>query len=192
MPDHHSNLKDSELIRQTLDGDKSAFGVLIRRYQNRLFNSMVHILRSETDAEDAVQDAFVLAFTKLSTFKGKSQLFTWLYRIAYNVAVTRMRQRKPVVSLDGKPDQSRMDFPDPGPAPDDRMHRGEQVSELNRALDRLSEEHRSILILREMDELDYDAISEILDLPIGTVRSRLHRARHQLREILEGMLDRSG
>lgn len=187
MPESEANLGDSELIRRTLDGDTAAFGWLIRRYQDRLYNSMVQILRSESDAEDAVQDAFVLAFTKLASFKGRSQLYTWLYRIAYNVAVTKMRQRKPTVSLEGKPDQAKMDFPDPGPAPDDRINREEQISELHLALGRLSDEHRSILVLREMDELEYDSISEILDLPIGTVRSRLHRARHHLREILEGL-----
>lgn len=189
MLEDNSNLDDSELIRMTLAGDSNVFGVLIRRYQDRLYNSMVHVLRSDTDAEDVVQDAFVLAFTKLASFKGRSQLFTWLYRIAYNVAVTKMRQRKPTVSLDGKPDHSRLDFPDPGPAPDDRLNRDEQAQELSKALGRLSLEHRSILILREMDELDYDAISEILDLPIGTVRSRLHRARSQLKEILESLMN---
>lgn len=186
----HSNLDDSELIRLTLEGQSSVFGVLIQRHQDRLYNSMVQVLRNETDAEDVVQDAFVLAFTKLASFKGNSQLFTWLYRIAYNVAVTKMRQRKPTLSLDGRPDQIRMDFPDPGPAPDDRLKQSEQTFELSQALERLSEEHRVILVLREMEELDYDAISEILDLPIGTVRSRLHRARNQLKEILESQLDR--
>lgn len=187
MLENESKLEDAELIQRTLEGDRRAFGGLIRRYQDRLYSSMVHILRSESDAEDAVQDAFVLAFTKLSSFKGRSQLFTWLYRIAYNVAVTKMRKRRPTVSLEGKPDQFRLDFPDPGPAPDDRINRSEQISELNQALQRLSEEHRTILVLREMDGLEYDSISEILDLPIGTVRSRLHRARHHLREILEGL-----
>ena len=190
MLDRFSNLDDPELIRLTLEGETKAFGALIQRHQDRLYNNMVHMLRSDTDAEDVVQDAFVLAYTKLGSFKGNSQWFTWLYRIAYNVAVTKMRQRKPTVSLDGKPDQPKMDFPDTSSGPEDRLDREEDINELSMAMGRLSDEHRTILILREMEELDYDAISEILDLPIGTVRSRLHRARNQLREILETLMYR--
>ncbi len=186
-----ANQDDQQLIRLTLDGQTEAFGHLIRKYQDRLFNGMVHILRNEPEAEDVVQDAFVLAFTKLESFKGKSAFFTWLYRIAYNVAITRIRRRKSTVSIEGKDETGRLDFPDNGPSPADRLEQHEQADQLMQALGRLSEEHRSILVLREMDELDYDAISEILELPIGTVRSRLHRARAQLREQLELIMNES-
>lgn len=184
-----ANQEDQELIRQTLAGKKEAFGRIISKYQNRLYNGMVQILRNETEAEDVVQDAFVLAFTKLNSFKGNSAFFTWLYRIAYNVAITRLRRRKPTVPLDGVGETGRMDFPDAGPGPDDRIQKDEQAVQLNQALARLSDEHRAILILREMDDLDYDAISAVLDLPIGTVRSRLHRARTHLREHLEAIIN---
>lgn len=180
---------DERLIRRTLDGHNEAFGQLICKYQDRLYNGMVHILRSEPEAEDVVQDAFVLAFTKLDTFKGKSAFFTWLYRIGYNVAITRIRRRKNTVSLTANPERS-LDFPDQGPAPDDRLEQQEEAMQLMEAMNRLSDEHRAILVLREMDDLDYDAISEILDLPIGTVRSRLHRARSSLREELELIMNK--
>jgi RNA polymerase sigma-70 factor (ECF subfamily) len=186
-----ANQDDQQLIRHTLDGENEAFGQLIRKYQDRLYNGMVQILRNESEAEDVVQDAFVLAFTKLATFKGNSAFFTWLYRIAYNVAITRLRRRKPNVSIEGKDESGRFDFADPGPAPEDRMEQQEQAKQLSKALGRLSQEHRAILILREMDELDYDAISEVLDLPIGTVRSRLHRARGHLREHLDAIMNSS-
>ena len=180
------NQDDQTLILRTLQRDDSeAFGQLIHKYQDRLYNGMVRILRCESDAEDVVQDAFVLAFTKLASFKGNSEFFTWLYRIGYNVAITRIRRRKPTVSLDGNDDSGRLDFADGGPAPTARLEQQEQSVQLQQAMDRLPEEHRAILVLREMDELDYDAISEVLDLPIGTVRSRLHRARNQLKEQLE-------
>ena len=192
MNESMANQDDQELIRQTLDGTKESFGHLIRKYQDRLYNGMVQILRSETEAEDVVQDAFVLAFTKLSSFKGNSAFFTWLYRIAYNDAITRLRRRKPTVSIDGKnADSTRLDFPDKGPSPDNRLQQQEQAVQLDKAMKRLSHEHRAILVLREMDELDYDAISEILDLPIGTVRSRLHRARAHLRDHLEMIMNKS-
>lgn len=186
-----ANREDQELIRRTLDGQGETFGQLISKYQDRLYNGMVQILRNETDAEDVVQDAFVLAFTKLETFKGNSAFFTWLYRIAYNVAITRLRRRKSNVSLEGRDETGKLDFPAGGPAPEDRINQQEQALQLNKALERLSQEHRAILILREMEELDYDAISEVLDLPIGTVRSRLHRARGHLKEHLEAIMNRS-
>jgi RNA polymerase sigma-70 factor (ECF subfamily) len=186
-----ANQDDQQLIRRTLDGHNEAFGHLIRKYQDRLYNGMVHILRSEPEAEDVVQDAFVLAFTKLDSFKGNSAFFTWLYRIGYNVAITKIRRRKTTVSLEGKEETGRLDFPDAGPNPTDRIEKQEQALQLNKAMGRLSDEHRAILVLREMDELDYDAISEILDLPIGTVRSRLHRARAQLREQLDLIMNRN-
>ena len=189
MNNSKANEDDLELIRQTLNGQTEAFGNLICKYQDRLFNGMVQIMRNEPEAEDVVQDAFVLAFTKLESFKGNSAFFTWLYRIAYNVAVTRLRRRKPTLPLEGKGESGRLDFPGSGPAPDEGIQKREQVNQLNQALDRLSHEHRAILILREMDELDYDAISEILDLPIGTVRSRLHRARSQLRDHLDAIMN---
>lgn len=187
-----ADLDDQQLIRSTLAGQSDAFGHLIQKYKDRLFNGMVQILRSEAEAEDVVQDAFLLAFTKLKSFKGNSAFFTWLYRIAYNVAVTRLRRRKPTVSLNGKSEsRGPMEFPDPGPAPAARMEQQEQVIQLNKAMERLSNEHRTILVMREMDELDYDAIAEILDLPIGTVRSRLHRARNHLRDHLEAIMNRN-
>lgn len=186
--------EDQVLISQTLAGQTSAFGELVRKYQNRLFNGMVHMLRNEAEAEDVVQDAFILALTRLETFHGNSAFFTWLYRIAYNVAVSKIRRRKPTVSLtanDNDNDDSRsFDFEGNAPPPDDRMSRSEDVEQLQNAMGRLSEEHRTVLILREMQQLDYDAISEVLELPIGTVRSRIHRAREQLKQQLEFLMDK--
>lgn len=181
--------EDREWICRTIDGDTESFGFLVQKYQDRLYNGMVQILRNESEAEDVVQDAFVLAFSKLDSFQGKSAFFTWLYRIAYNVAITRLRRRKRGVSLDGDEAKVRLDFPDGAPSPNHSIERQEEAIQLYEALDRLSSEHRSILVLREMEELDYDAIAEILDLPVGTVRSRLHRARIRLRELLEKVME---
>jgi RNA polymerase sigma-70 factor (ECF subfamily) len=187
-----ANRDDQHLIRCSLDGHSEAFGQLVCKYQDRLYNGLVQILRSESDAEDAVQDAFVLAFTKLDSFKGNSQFFTWLYRIGYNVAISKIRRRKQTLSLSSSEcGERKFDFADDGPAPADRMEQDEDSRQLTAALDRLSEDHRSILVLREMEEMDYDAISAVLDLPVGTVRSRLHRARSALREELESIINRS-
>ena len=179
-----NNLTDQQLITQTLDGQTAAFGILVRKYQDRLFNSMVHLLRNPSDAEDVVQDAFLQALRKLDTFQGNSQFYTWLFRIARNTAISKLRRKKPTVSLDSTASEQRLDFPDDGPRPSTEMERRERQTVLMRAMDQLSGEHREILILREMEEQNYETISEILDLPVGTVRSRLHRARLQLKELL--------
>ena len=134
----------------------------------------------------------MLALTKLDSFKGDSQFYTWLYRIAHNAAISKLRRKRPTVSLDRNPrrgdaggDEAKLDMPGDVPLPSDRMERQEQVQQLMRAMEKLSEEHRSILILREMENMDYEAIANVLQLPVGTVRSRLHRARLSLRELLE-------
>ena len=179
-----NNLTDQQLITQTLDGQPAAFGLLVRKYQDRLFNSMVHLLRNPSDAEDVVQDAFLLALRKLDTFQGNSQFYTWLFRIARNTAISKLRRKKPTVSLDSTASQQRLDFPDDGTSPSTEMERRERQTGLMRAMDQLSDVHREILILREMEEQNYETISEILEMPVGTVRSRLHRARLQLKELL--------
>jgi RNA polymerase sigma-70 factor (ECF subfamily) len=185
------NLTDQQLIDQTLAGNTDAFGVLVSRHQDRLFNSLVHLMRNESDAEDVVQDAFVLALTKLGSFKGNSQFYTWLFRIARNSAISRLRKKRPKLSLDSPMDgvQSAdvlpLELPGKVAAPSDEMERQERAQGLIDAMGRLSPEHREILVLREMDDLDYETIGEMLGLAVGTVRSRLHRARSQLREFLK-------
>ncbi len=180
---------DDQLIELTLAGDREAFGGLVRRYQDRLHNGMVQILRNETEAEDTVQEAFILALTKLNSFQGRSGFFTWLYRIAYNVAVTRMRQRKPTISISWPAPGFELPLTAREPMPDAEILQREQAAQLMQALGQISDGHRAILVLREMDGMDYSAIAEILDLPIGTVRSRLHRARMQLKQLLESMFE---
>ena len=185
MNQNSDTQEDDRLIRQTLAGESSAFEGLIGKYQNRLFHSMTQVLRNPTDAEDIVQDAFVKAFTKLSTFRGGSQFYTWLYRIAHNAAISQIRKRKPTESLDQESGVAAGNLEGQDVSPSERLEQEEQNQQLSDALGRLKEEQRSVLVLREMDGLDYDAIAEILDVPVGTVRSRLHRARAQLKEELE-------
>ena len=168
-----------------MDGDAEAFGNLVRKYQDRLFNSMVHQLRNESVAEDVVQEAFLAAFNRLETFQGKSSFYTWLYRIAFNAAITIERRRRPNVSLDAQFEQHSLDVPDTMERPSDNVSRSENVKYFYLALDRLTNEHRAILVLREIDDLSYEEIAETLEMPIGTVRSRLHRARMQLKSELE-------
>jgi RNA polymerase sigma-70 factor (ECF subfamily) len=142
------------------------------------------------EAEDVAQEAFVQAFLKLSSFKGQSHFYTWLFRIARNQAVSRFRRTRKTSSIDGS--ESPVALLANEASPDQRMLQNEAVSQVQLALSRLSEEHRAILVLRELEDMDYDAIAEALELPVGTVRSRLHRARMQLKSELEALESAAG
>ena len=176
---------DLELISETLAGDNAAFGQLVTKYQDRLYHTVFHLLGSAEDALDVVQESFVQAFVKLDTFRGSAAFYTWLYRIAFNQAISLRRRRKPMASVDQSRELSGQEPIDPADGPDRRLAQQERAEQLHAALASLSEEHRTILVLREMEGCDYEAIGEILDLPVGTVRSRLHRARSQLKEQLK-------
>ena len=179
---------DAHLIDETLGGKSAAFGRLVTKYQDRLYNTIVHVVGSTDDAQDVVQDAFVQAFLKLKTFQGNSAFFTWLYRIAFNVAISQRRKRKPTASVEQNRELSGQEPLDHAAAPTERIESQERVAQVRAALALLSEEHRTVLVLREIDGCCYETIAEILDLPVGTVRSRLHRARLELRDQLKEML----
>jgi RNA polymerase sigma-70 factor (ECF subfamily) len=158
---------------------------LVRAYQDRLFTTVIHIMPCRADAEDVVQDAFVQAYVKLRSFQGKSSFYTWLYRIAMNMALSRGRRMRVRQSVEQPREGVVQEPQDPGSSPSERMERLEHAGEIRNALASLSEEHRVILVLRGVEGFDYQTIAEILNLNPGTVRSRLHRARMQLREQLD-------
>lgn len=178
---------DQQLIESALAGNSAAFGDLVRKYQDRLYNTMTHLMGSSEDAQDVVQDAFVKAFVKLETFQRSSAFYTWLYRIAFNTAMSRQRRRRPTESVDLRQEHG-LEPLDPGAAPDDRLDREELAEQIRMALATLSDEHRTVLVLRDMDGCDYETMAKILEVPLGTVRSRLHRARMQLRDQLKKVL----
>jgi RNA polymerase sigma-70 factor (ECF subfamily) len=179
---------DSQLIDEALEGDSAAFGQLVTRYQDRLYNTLVHVVGSRDAAYDVAQDAFVQAYVKLDTFGRASGFYTWLYRIALNTAISRRRREKPVASVEQVRETLGHDPVDRGDAPAANLERQERACQVRSALARLSEEHRTILVLREIDDCSYEHIAEMLDLPIGTIRSRLHRARLQLRDELKTIM----
>lgn len=184
--------EDAQLIDEALQGDAESFGEMVRKYQDRLFNTVLHVAGCREEAEDVVQEAFVQAYLKLASFQHNSAFYTWLYRIAFNVAISRRRRRKGETSLEQHREAAGVEPMDDGEAPDERVLREERAELLSCALQRLNEEHRAILVLREMEGCCYETISEILDLPLGTVRSRLHRARLELRaELKDALLERS-
>ncbi|MDO5553137.1 MAG: sigma-70 family RNA polymerase sigma factor [Planctomycetia bacterium] len=177
-------MSDERLIQQTLAGDADAFGHLVEKYQDRLYNTVYRIVGTAEDAQDVVQESFLQAYANLSRFRMSSRFYTWLYRIAYNLSVANLAQRKRTVSVeevfDGKPEQ----LVDRGEMPEEHTKREEDAAILWKAINRLPEEYRSPLVLREIDNWSYEEIAEILHIPVGTVRSRLHRARNALKEII--------
>lgn len=168
-------------------GRTAAFGELVSRYQDRLFNTLLRFLGNAEDARDVLQEAFLNAYLALENFKGDSQLYTWLYRIAMNTAMTHKRKERVALSkrvnrgesADEPADQSAYN------RPESNMLRSEEGQRVQIALGKLSPEHRLVLILKDMDGQKYEEMAENLGVPIGTVRSRLHRARLELRELLE-------
>jgi RNA polymerase sigma-70 factor (ECF subfamily) len=139
-------------------------------------------------AEDVVQDAFVQAYTKLDTFKQNSKFYTWLYRIAFNVSISRRRRRRAELSVDEGRDATGDEPVDSGASPTAPLEEAERRVQLQEAMQRLTEEHRAIIVLRHMDEFSYEEIAEVLDISVGTVRSCLHRARAALLEHLREIM----
>ncbi len=181
------NDDDRRLIADCLSGRRDAFGELVSRYQARLYNAAIRLVDSPEDAADVVQDAFLNAFQSLRSFKGDAEFFTWLYRIAFNAAISLKRRRRVVVSLDS------VGSTETSLEPSDHsesartgasLERTEEESLLHAAISRLSGEHREVLLMKDIEGLKYEEIAEVLGVPIGTIRSRLHRARLELRDLL--------
>jgi RNA polymerase sigma-70 factor (ECF subfamily) len=159
---------DTELVRLAAAGDERAFAELVRRHERRVYNLAYRLLGREEDARDAAQDAFISCYRKLSTFRGDALFTTWLHRIAVNASYDILRRRKDVLSAD--------EAPEPPPQPDhgDRTAAGVDVQ---RALREVPVEYRAVLVLHDLQGHAYEEVAEILAVPLGTVKSRLHRGR---------------
>ncbi|MFO0801324.1 MAG: sigma-70 family RNA polymerase sigma factor [Gemmataceae bacterium] len=180
------NDDDRRLIAESLGGRRDAFGELVTRYQARLYNAAVRLVDSPDDAADVVQEAFLNAYQSLHAFKGDAEFFTWLYRIAFNGAISLKRKKRPAKSLgaaDGEPGFEPAD-PSDYVRTGHALERSEEDALLHAALARLSPEHREALTMKDLDGLRYEQMAELLGVPVGTVRSRLHRARLELRGLL--------
>jgi RNA polymerase sigma-70 factor (ECF subfamily) len=184
--DEQARLDEERLIAASRRGDPEAYGGLVRRYQERLYHALFRFLQNAEDAADVVQEAFLSAYLALVDFKGGAKFYTWLYRIAMNHAID-LRRRQGAARRSGAREVEMESPPDPGLGPDRLAMQRDTASLLHRALGRLSQEHRLVLVLKDIEGMSYEEMAEVLEVPIGTVRSRLHRARLELKEVLEQM-----
>jgi RNA polymerase sigma-70 factor (ECF subfamily) len=179
---------DEELVRRFKEGDRAAYSELVVRYQNRVFGMCLRWMGNRAVAEEVAQDVFLALYKALSRFRGDAQLSTWVYRVTVNHCKNRDLYRRRRAhgrheSFDGAPDDADVptkQYADDGAHADAQTHQTEASELLQDALAALDEDQRQIIVLRDIEDLSYEEIADILELPKGTVKSRLHRARHEL------------
>jgi RNA polymerase sigma-70 factor, ECF subfamily len=178
-----SNSDDAALIERIRNGDGSAFEDLVRLYQDRIYNLCRHMLINTHDAEDAAQDTFVKAFRGLRGFRPDASLYTWLYRIAVNTCIDYKRRRvfSSLFRITSEGEEDLIDSASAAPSPE-RLYESKQAGiGLWKGLAALSDKLRTVIVLKELEELSYEEIADVLDLPLGTVKSRIARAREELK-----------
>jgi RNA polymerase sigma-70 factor (ECF subfamily) len=180
---------DAALVARAQGGDTGAFDALVERYADKVHRLTYKVLRHEEDAEDALQDAFLSAYRNLPRFKGESTFSTWLYRVAMNAALMRLRKRREgMVSIEQPSDREdsrvTLQLADWAKTPPDSVVNDELRQALERAVDLLPEELSKVFLLREVEGLSNGEVADILELSVPAVKSRLHRARVALRDSL--------
>lgn len=190
---------DADLIRQVCAGDAASFGPLVTKYQDRVYNACWRICGHAEDARDLTQEAFIKAYESMDSFAGQSGFYTWLFRIAVNLSISHRRKtsRRMTVPLAREPDpwsinrQAAGLIGARGGDGDPAHHAGqaETHAQVVAALNELDVDQRAVVVLKDIEGLDYEQIATILSVPKGTVKSRIHRARMALREKLKDRLD---
>ena len=169
------------LISRARGGDREAFGALVEQYRDNVYRLAYRMCGNAYDADEAAQEAFVAAWRALPNFRGEAKFSTWLYRLTTNAAIDVMRREKRHQTVG---DGEMVDLADDADSPQETVERTEQQEAVQKALSTLSEEYREVLLLRYMEELDYAEIAEVLQLPSGTVKSRINRAKAALKTAL--------
>lgn len=178
-------MTEQELVRAAAGGDTEAFERLVRTYENKIYHLALRMCGSADEAADIAQEAFLAAWRGLPSFRGEAGFATWLYRLTSNAAIDYLRRQKKQrgdMSLDDE--ELGLDAVDSGPSPQETAEGSELRSAVAAGLSQLSEGHRQVLVLREIQGLSYEEIASVLELDIGTVKSRISRARSSLRKIL--------
>ena len=180
------SLNETELIRRVRSGDQEAFAELVSLYRDRIHRLVYGLLRDRDEAEDVTQEVFIKAFYRISSYKGQSAFYTWLYRVAVNAATDWRKKwwKRKGLSLSESPTGPE-GIPDERARPERLAHGRELGQYLEESLKRLPEKYRTILVLREFEGLSYQEIARVLKLRKGTVESRLFRARERLKSLME-------
>jgi len=198
VPTTQAGIDEATLVAQAREGDTQAFGELVRRYEGRIFRLAQHVTNNREDAEDVLQETFMKAYEHLDQFQGNSKFYTWIVRIAVNQALMKLRRRKTdkSVSMDENIDTGEdtivREIAAWGEDPEQRFSREELGRILGDAVESLEPPYRSVFVLRDIDELSTEETAEALNLSIPAVKSRLLRARLQLREKLGRYFKRKG
>ncbi|HMV26561.1 MAG TPA: sigma-70 family RNA polymerase sigma factor [bacterium] len=187
--------EDFEFIARAVGGDQKAFELLMNRYRPQIFGLMYRMVHKSEEAEDLVQEAFMKAFTSLSNFNYEYAFSTWLYKIATNNCIDHLRKKKlQTYSIDApvqyKDSEYQIEIPDLTYHPEKEMMRNERTQMIKGAIEELPEKYKRVIFLRHSEELSYEEISEMLNIPIGTVKARIFRAREMLNKFLKGKIDK--
>ncbi len=183
---HGAREDDPQLLQRLRAGEAQAFEELVRAYQHRVFGVAFRMLGNAAEAEEIAQEAFLRAHGALAEFRGDAKLSTWLYAITSRLCLTRLASGERSMIRQGE--DSVMRLPSDAGGPDVLIEQTELEAALHRAIAELPDERRVVVVLRDLEGLSYEEIAEALDLPTGTVRSRLHRARLDLKDKLERFL----
>lgn len=188
------SFEDAILVDRCRRGDMQAFGLLVAKYQDRIFNMIFRMCHRRADAEDLAQEAFLRALERIGQFRGQSKFYTWLFRIAANLAISHRRRagRVKFQSLSNPDGFAGSQAEELTAKMADKRQRGpaaaitaaDSARRVSDALDELDEDFRMVVVLRDMESMDYAEIATVVDVPVGTVKSRLHRARCALRDKL--------
>ncbi|MGU3470844.1 RNA polymerase sigma factor SigW [Paenibacillus sp. D51F] len=184
---------EANLIRLALKGDQRAFADLVGMYQDKLYHLAYRMLYNRQEAEDAVQETFLRVFRNMERYDESMKFSTWIYRITTNLAIDRLRRRKPGFSLDAEvPEHDGLDgysmFASEDASPEDEVLLSETQRIIRTAIDTLPPKYKSVMVLRYLEDLSLQEISDVLDMPVTTIKTRVHRGREFLRKKLEHKL----
>jgi len=186
------NVKDSAIIEKVLEGDVQAFEMLILKHQSKLFATVLNVVKNRELAEDITQEAYLKGFDKLETLKNRDQFYPWLKRIALNLALNHFERAKRVMDVESEEDETSFfeRIPD-GESPEELLVKEELKRYVRMYVEALPDKLRVVVVLREIEDLSYEEIAEMMNIPIGTVRSRLFNARQIIKDRLinQGLAD---
>ena len=185
-----TNTPDTELIANALDGEQEAYQELLNRYQKTVFHIVVKIIRNSDDAQDLVQETFMRAFNTLASYRSEFRFSTWLCKIAANCSIDYLRKKKIKAYSMDKPFETKdgtveVEIEDKGANPEETLFRKQQMISIEEAIDSLPPKYKQVIIYRHHDDKSYEEISRIMNLPIGTVKARIFRARELLKKKLK-------